>query len=58
MDEIGAVAIVILALLGLAGVPMLVGGSFDSSVVNACKTNGYWQTGQTRIICSVEEKKK
>ena len=26
----------------------------DSTVVNACKERGYWQTGQTRVICSVE----
>ena len=30
----------------------------DITVVHSCKQQGYWQTGQTRVICSVEEPKK
>lgn len=56
MSEIVAALVILFACLGIALFPMLFVGSFDSSVVNACKTNGYWQTGQVRIICSVEEK--
>ena len=28
----------------------------DSTIISSCNKNGYWQTGQTRIICYVEEK--
>ena len=31
-------------------------GSMDLTVVQACEANGYWQTGQTRVICHVEKK--
>jgi len=30
----------------------------DSAIIQACKERGYWQTGQTRITCSVEGEKK
>lgn len=31
-------------------------GSLDITVVQACEKQGYWQTGQTRVICNVEKK--
>ena len=47
-----------LCMLAFFGLVFLFSGSADGSVVHACKTQGYWQTGQTRIICHVEENKK
>jgi hypothetical protein len=32
--------------------------ALSSAVIEQCKTVGYWQSGQTRIICSVELPKK
>lgn len=32
--------------------------TMDGIVTKSCKEQGYWQTGQTRVICSVEEPKK
>ena len=32
------------------------GGTFDVELIRACESRGYWQMGQTRIICSVEKK--
>lgn len=45
---------VVFAMLGLLYIGL---GSFDTTVVKACEQRGFWQTGQTRIICSVEEVK-
>jgi hypothetical protein len=56
-DVFGAVLVVLIGIAALFGVMSLFVGSWDSTVVAACKKNGYWQTGQTRIICTVEEKK-
>lgn len=49
---------VVTVIIGLAviGTAFLIFGSFDHTVVTACEQNGYWQTGQTRIICTVEKK--
>jgi len=30
----------------------------ETTIQTACKERGYWQTGQTRITCSVEGEKK
>lgn len=49
---------VVTVIIGLAviGMAFLIFGSFDHTVVTSCEKNGYWQTGQTRIICTVEKK--
>jgi len=31
--------------------------TFDATVVSACEKQGYWQTGQKRVICAVEAPK-
>lgn len=58
MDDEFFVLFFAAALLSLAflGGLFLVAGSLDSTVVSNCEKNGYWQTGQTRVICSVEKK--
>jgi len=28
--------------------------SWDSAVVEACQKRGYWQTGQTRVNCTID----
>jgi len=56
-DVLGSVLGVLLGAAAILGVIFLISGSLDASVVDACKKNGYWQTGQTRIICTVEERK-
>ena len=59
MDEFfGIVVAVILLVLAILGVMFISTGSMDSSVIYNCKERGHWQTGQTRIICHVEETKK
>lgn len=54
----GLESFVFTVIVGLAAVGMafLIFGTFDHTVVNSCDKNGYWQTGQTRIICAVEKK--
>ncbi len=55
MDEIlGAILTVwLIVATTLAGM-FVFGGTLNSSVIRGCADNGYWQTGQTRIICRVE----
>lgn len=53
-DEAVAVLVVVLGFVLLVITQL---SSLDSSIVNACKAQGYWQTGQTRVICSVEQPK-
>jgi hypothetical protein len=58
-DIVGSFVIVIaclLAILGAFSLPLWIDGSLDKTIVFACEKQGYWQTGQTRIICSVEKK--
>jgi hypothetical protein len=58
MDDVfGVVLVLLVGAAAMLGCMFLVSGSLDSTVVEACKKNGYWQTGQTRIICTVEERK-
>ena len=58
MDEfIGGLVIATVITLAVAGAMFLVSGTLNSDVVKACETNGYWQTGQTRVICHVEKSK-
>lgn len=35
---------------------ILTGMSRDSSIISQCQEKGYWQMGQTRIKCIVENK--
>jgi len=56
-DFFGVVLVLLITVAAIIGCTFLVSGTLDSTVVRACKTNGYWQTGQTRIICTVEERK-
>lgn len=44
-------AIVVLAVLGAA---FMAFGSFDFVVVGQCEKYGYWQSGQTRVVCVIE----
>jgi hypothetical protein len=56
-DLSGGVTLAIVAVLCALGVLFVFKGTLDSDVVKACTDRGYWQTGQTRVICSVEEAK-
>jgi hypothetical protein len=40
------------------GVVFLIGGTLDSDIKKSCEQRGYWQTGQTRVICSIEKTSK
>jgi hypothetical protein len=59
MDDIGATltAIGVTCLMAL-GVVFLIGGTLDSDIKKSCEQRGYWQTGQTRVICSIEKTSK
>jgi hypothetical protein len=53
------VTVIILFVLIAFGIVFVSGGStFNSAFIEQCKTAGYWQSGQTRIICSVEMPKE
>ena len=49
------VSVVALAVLGLV---FLLYGTLDFLVVRQCERYGYWQTGQTRVVCAVERSPK
>ena len=56
-DEVFAFLLaLVLACLAATGLVFLLNGTLDKTVKEACEQNGYWQTGQTRVICSVEKK--
>lgn len=56
-DLLGGLVIAVVLGFAAYGLTASIFNSPDSSIVAACKERGYWQTGQTRIICSVEERK-
>lgn len=51
-----AIITVWLAVTSVLSAMFMFGGSLDADVIRACESRGYWQMGQTRIICSVEKK--
>ena len=56
-DEVFAfLFVLVLTCLAVTGLVFLLNGTLDKTVKEACEQNGYWQTGQTRVICSVEKK--
>lgn len=55
-DLIAGLVIGILVCLSLVGIGAMMTATQDKTIVSSCEKNGYWQTGQTRIICYVEEK--
>jgi hypothetical protein len=56
-DFVGGILVMVLIVAVVLGMVFLSAGTLDSTVVDACKDRGYWQTGQTRVICSVEAAK-
>jgi hypothetical protein len=55
MEELfTALVIVPILVFAVIGGIMVTTGSLDTKVIRACKEQGYWQSGQTRVICSVE----
>ena len=56
-DLVGGLAMALGVVLVGLGIVFIFAGTPDSAVVRACEQRGYWQTGQTRIICSVEAAK-
>lgn len=44
----------VVAGLMVIGAAALIAGTPDFMVIKSCKTRGYWQSGQTRVICHVE----
>lgn len=57
MDEGVAVVVMFALFAAIILAVLFVGwGSLDETVVQACEKQGYWQTGQTRVICNVEKK--
>ena len=56
-DVFGAILVMLIGVAALFGIMSLFLGTWDSAVVEACKKNGYWQTGQTRVIWNVEVRK-
>jgi len=56
-DEwITAVAVMWVTTATALAAVFIFGGSLDANLIRACESRGYWQMGQTRIICSVEGK--
>ena len=59
MNEFAAVVTAgLLAVLVMMGVMLLGFGTLDHQVINNCRDQGWYNFGQTRIICSVEPKKE
>jgi hypothetical protein len=56
-DLAGGVMMALIAVLCSLGVLFVFKGTLNSDVVKSCTDRGYWQTGQTRVICSVEAAK-
>ena len=54
MENKKVLSALVFAVIGIAFVPL---GSFDATVIVHCKERGWHNFGQTRIICSVEERK-
>lgn len=56
MEEfIAAVFAVVLLGLSSLGIVFVAAGTLDDTVIRHCRDQGYWQTGQTRVICSPEK---
>ena len=62
MDELKFAAVIIISVLifsfAIHGVASLLGATRNAKVIEACKSSGFYNFGQTRIICRVEEKAK
>lgn len=58
MDDVFAAIMLVMGLFFFAGMGVVATFTVtsDSTIISSCNKNGYWQTGQTRIICYVEEK--
>lgn len=56
MNDIESAVMAVCIALAVYGLAAIFIATPDESVVKACETRGYWQTGQTRIICHVEGK--
>jgi hypothetical protein len=56
-DLVGGIFVALLLVLAALGLFFVFAGVPEAAVVRHCKDHGYWQTGQTRVICSVEERK-
>lgn len=50
----GAWLFVSMVALACLGIVFLVFGSLDFLIVRQCQLYGYWQTGQTRVLCEVD----
>ncbi len=57
MDEmLGTFVIIWICITTILSGAFVSSGSLDSKIVRICQEQGYWQTGQVRVICSVEKK--
>lgn len=55
MKEVfGGIFAVLILMFAVIGVVFVGYGSFDDTIVRQCEKHGYWQTGQIRVVCSVE----
>lgn len=55
MDDVfGGILVALILIFACLGVMFVAYGSFDATIVRQCEKHGYWQTGQIRLVCSVE----
>jgi hypothetical protein len=52
---LGAWLFITVLALAAAGLAFLIFGSLDWFIVRQCELHGYWQTGQTRVLCEVDK---
>jgi hypothetical protein len=52
MEKIYAIVLILFATIGGLS---LIFATPDYHVIKMCETRGYWQSGQVRIICQVEQ---
>lgn len=55
MDDVfGGILVALIFIFAMLGIGFVAFGSLDATVVRQCEKHGYWQTGQIRVVCSVE----